>query len=829
MKVHDTLFDANHTILHSDEESSKMSSLDKCEENVIEAQENKMVDNMPTNTKKRKELENDKQDDVLLPAKRIKSEFPCVKTENIVQLKYSLDQNTSQICDSVIKKEKTEEVDSKSDIAFDKSHISNVNLHILDKKMTYSEVSTMNVKPEKQQSKITSFFNSPSRNTHPPIKQACNTFTPPYSDYLICCNCTYYKILKKEDLIAHSKFHTRIPSLESFNRCNVMLKTLKIYNSDDIGIKQQKVTTPIKSSPKKVQRKSTPNKKWNDKSPFAKVLKTLTKEPQDMISCIQDVIKRANLSKKKVIPEMLAAFFLFIRERHLIWERRHTNMPPKQWTDNKILKEHWFTNIYRELDRGTAFFKRNLHETVFRSRKLEPLGGSNHLKILKRILLKCFSYRLVNRLATFLEFGKLPDVGDYEDWVTFLRYKYQLQGGESIIFTRAHQNNGLERYFKTMEFVKSNLSSMAKELQEAAKERSVKKCFFIIKEVPGVGKFMSWQILCDLLELRQLGDCTDNQWTCLGPGARNGLHKIFKEVDDELQLTRQLRNLCQASGEMSAYEAMDLDAPLLLNKEVSLKNIEHALCEFDKYVRFARGDGVRQRRFNKSTSSAEYDKLTQNCPECYCAISIENQVAKPNRLKEKECPLCKRLYHNGCTSKQHKDAMVTLLGGNNSVWICPSCLPMVDQWQKEDFYFDEPSSPKKLKRSPKKKTSSSIDKFIKKNNHKVENVKENFLTFELNTEKHIDTITLSDSDESDVCDLKYLPPKNKKLAKVKNNKKRLATVQNTEICDISNDECSEYEKENILNSVHGDIDNELGYSDEKEIAFRKKIRSLPLF
>ena len=194
--------------------------------------------------------------------------------------------------------------------------------------------------------------------------------------------------------------------------------------------------------------------------------------------------------------------------------------------------------------------------------------GSNHLKILKRILLKCFSYRLVNRLATFLEFGKLPDVGDYEDWVTFLRYKYQLQGGESIIFTRAHQNNGLERYFKTMEFVKSNLSSMAKELQEAAKERSVKKCFFIIKEVPGVGKFMSWQILCDLLELRQLGDCTDNQWTCLGPGARNGLHKIFKEVDDELQLTRQLRNLCQASGEMSAYEAMDLDAPLLLNKEV---------------------------------------------------------------------------------------------------------------------------------------------------------------------------------------------------------------------------------------------------------------------
>ena len=113
MKVDDTLFDTNHTIIHSDEVSSDMSSLDKCEENLIDAQENKMVDTIPTNTKKRKELENDTQDDVLLPVKRIKSEFPCVKTENIVQLKYSLDQNTSHICDSVIKKEKTEEVDNK--------------------------------------------------------------------------------------------------------------------------------------------------------------------------------------------------------------------------------------------------------------------------------------------------------------------------------------------------------------------------------------------------------------------------------------------------------------------------------------------------------------------------------------------------------------------------------------------------------------------------------------------------------------------------------------------------------------------------------------------
>ena len=173
--------------------------------------------------------------------------------------------------------------------------------------------------------------------------------------------------------------------------------------------------------------------------------------------------------------------------------------------------------------------------------------------------------------------------------------------------------------FKYVQYVKSNLSSMAQDLQNAAERRQVKQCFFIIKDVPGAGKFMSWQILCDLLELRQLGDCTDNQWTCLGPGARNGLRRIFREVKekDELFLTRVLRDLCQAQGTTSAYQVLDLDPPTFLGKEVSLKNIEHALCEYDKYVRFAMGQGVRQRRFNETTSSAHYDKLTQKCPECF--------------------------------------------------------------------------------------------------------------------------------------------------------------------------------------------------------------------
>ena len=833
----------------------------------------KEPDEEPINGIKRKYPDDDSFNSANTIVKRIKEEHLYIKPETEIKK----EENESKFIKT--EKEPCLYRIKLSDVDEEKSGgnvpIGDAKLQIILSGQTRSmDTNTVTIKKtEKTQSKITSFFTSPSKTTlaslSPPKSPGSVPITipehvlPPYPNYYVCCNCTYYKILRTDDLQNHSKFHNRIEKLNDFNNCKVMLKEPKVYNSDEIDLhpgspikkiprtpvkaqSKSSYSSPMKSPKKNLTKsptKSSPMKKWNDKTQGAKVLKTLTKEPQLLMQSMHDLIRQTGLNKKKVIPEMLISFVVFIQERHSIWERRHNKLPAKSWTQNKILKEHWFTNIYRELDRGTAFLKRNLHETVFRSRKLEPLNGANYIKILKRVLIKCFSYRLVNRLDTFLEFGKLPDVGDYEDWEKFLRYKYQLKGEESIIFTRAHQNNGLERYFKSMEYVKSNLTSMAKELMDAASERSLKKCFYILKDVPGAGKFMSWQILCDLLELRLLGECTDNQWTCLGPGARAGLGKIFKESKpaDELSLTRQLRNLCQASGDSSAYEAMGMDPPLLLGKEVSLKNIEHALCEFDKYVRFATDQGVRQRRFNKDTSSAHYDKLTQKCPECYTSISIVNEGAKPNSLKAKHCPLCNRLYHNGCTSKRHKQSLAQSVGiEKDSVWICPSCLPMVDCWQKEDYYFDEPSDSKSpKKRSPKKKgISSDIKKFVKKLDIEgsPKKVSVNFpikdiLIMDLADDKEIDTITLSDTDDSEEKhSIQYSPQKKRKMKSKKSSTKNISLVASKmELHDVSDDEGREQEKENIANEINGDTDDDVEYVDEKEKIFRDKIRALPLF
>ena len=91
------------------------------------------------------------------------------------------------------------------------------------------------------------------------------------------------------------------------------------------------------------------------------------------------------------------------------------------------------------------------------------------------------------------------------------------------------------------------------------------------------------QMLCDLLEARVLGECTDNQWTCLGPGAKAGLSRIFGR--HSLNLTRLMRDLAAHTGPQSGFLALGIEFPAFLGRPLSLKNVEHALCEFDKYYR----------------------------------------------------------------------------------------------------------------------------------------------------------------------------------------------------------------------------------------------------
>ena len=90
--------------------------------------------------------------------------------------------------------------------------------------------------------------------------------------------------------------------------------------------------------------------------------------------------------------------------------------------------------------------------------------------LVSKILLKSVVYRLINKLETFMDFGGVPDMESFPEFLRFLRDKRK-EG--SVIFTAAHQNMGFDRLMRTFDFVKKNLKNLTSKLVSAAQKRYV--------------------------------------------------------------------------------------------------------------------------------------------------------------------------------------------------------------------------------------------------------------------------------------------------------------------------------------------------------------------
>merc|ERR1719186_1423078 len=122
------------------------------------------------------------------------------------------------------------------------------------------------------------------------------------------------------------------------------------------------------------------------------------------------------------VRDAVVAFLLFLLERQNIWERRRRD-PQGKWeirrweslerrdmenklTQNEVMAVHFFTNVYRELDKGTVYFRNQISTTDL---KFRGLSRELNEDILKKVLYKSTVYRLLNQINTFKEFSCIPD------------------------------------------------------------------------------------------------------------------------------------------------------------------------------------------------------------------------------------------------------------------------------------------------------------------------------------------------------------------------------------------------------------------------------------
>ena len=159
-----------------------------------------------------------------------------------------------------------------------------------------------------------------------------------------------------------------------------------------------------------------------------------------------------------------------------------------------------------------------------------------------------------------------------------------------------------------------------------------------------------------MLECKILGsNVSEDQWVCLGPGAKHGLRRIFDlESAEELEYTRLIRDLCSFKGPNSGFQRLGIEFPALLEKPLSLKNIEHALCEYDKYFRYTTNDSVRDRTYERKSDQDKSSNINglRNC--ILCDINFQ-----------KTC-------HPYATDDDHS-------------FLCECCLRIETAWTIEDY------------------------------------------------------------------------------------------------------------------------------------------------
>jgi hypothetical protein len=288
--------------------------------------------------------------------------------------------------------------------------------------------------------------------------------------------------------------------------------------------------------------------------------------------------------KRLPIPEMVDRYFKFIEDRHAIYIARQDGKS-YPWTDDPILKTYKFTNVFRQLDTGTIWYTENI---------AKPHAESPAL------FFHTCAYRMMNFWPTYEQI--LKELGFFEEFdkVKFGNVLRKRKHMNQKVFTSAHMITGTLGGDKIHQVVDLGMQEIWDFRNQIVPQLgdSLESAYNRLMDfhVPGIGPFIAYEIITDLRHTRYLEHADDiMSWANPGPGAMRGMDRIYGVYRKNEKYQTTTREVYIAIMNWLLEKSPEHLADWVPTME--MRDIEHSLCEFDKYERVRLGQGKPRQKY----------------------------------------------------------------------------------------------------------------------------------------------------------------------------------------------------------------------------------------
>ncbi len=268
-------------------------------------------------------------------------------------------------------------------------------------------------------------------------------------------------------------------------------------------------------------------------------------------------------------------FWRFTRARQDIFQRRWRGQAGP-WTDDHILRDYKFTNVFRASDRISQYLIRHV----------QYAGPQDARNLFYRTIL----FKLFNRRDTweFLEskFGQLTvDTFDRDTFVAAVTARQRL----TPIYSSAYimppvSHDGAAKHDGHLRLLQQMLADDLPE--HIAASGTLSEVYELLRSYPGIGKFLAYQYAIDL-NYSVLTNHSEMEFVVPGPGALRGIQKCFGSTARR-EATHIIHWIAAHQGEEQRSRGNEPVA--LFGRPLQLIDVQGLFCEVDKYARVAHPD-----------------------------------------------------------------------------------------------------------------------------------------------------------------------------------------------------------------------------------------------